>query len=173
MDYGDTLIVAFVIVLFAVMLTVFPLLLTANYMDSASQATLQTQMTNFVNEICDTGKITKEAYDKFEEHINGPNSYNIEIEVKVLDENPSKQITQGDPTKAGENVYVSYYTSQIIDQLDDKTRSGVVLLKEGDQIHISIANTNKTFAQQLASIVNVDISTIIAETTQVCTMNGI
>lgn len=47
------------------------------------------------------------------------------------------------------------------------------MLKEGDQVHISIANTNKTMAQQLASFVSTDISTIIAETTQVCTMNGI
>ena len=47
------------------------------------------------------------------------------------------------------------------------------MLKEGDQVHVSIANSNKTMAQQLASIVSADISTIIAEITQTCTMNGI
>ncbi len=174
MDFGDSLITAFVILLFSIIITIFPLLITANHLDSASQATLQTQMTDFVNQICDTGKITKDEYDKFEEIINGPNSYNIEIDVKVLDENPTKEIIQRNEQNGGnnqgENVYVTYYTSQILEQLD---KNGVLLLKEGDQVHISIVNTNKTMAQQLASPINVDISTIIAETTQVCTINGI
>lgn len=173
MDLGDSLITAFVIVLFAVLLTIFPLLMTANYMDNASQATLQTQITDFVNNICNTGKITKEDYDKFEENINGPNSYNIEIEVKVLDETPSKNITEESlNSQTGENRYVTYYTSQIMEQLDGVDSSGVLLLKEGDQVHVSVANINKTMAQQLASPVGAEISTIMAETTKVCTMNG-
>ena len=118
MDFGDSLLAAFVILLFAIMITVFPLLITANFMDSASQATLETQVADFVNEICNTGKITIANYDKFEENINGPNVYNIEIEVKVVDENPSKRITNDNSRKIGENVSVTYYTSQIIDQLD-------------------------------------------------------
>ncbi len=114
MDFGDSLITAFVILLFAIIITVFPLLITANHLDSASQATLQTQMTNFVNQICDTGKITKEAYDQFEENINGPNSYNIEIEVKVLDENPAREITEASGNISNRRkrlCYLLYFTN--------------------------------------------------------------
>lgn len=119
MDFGDSLITSFVILLFAIMITVFPLLITSNYVDSASQATLQTQLTDFINEICNTGKITQANYDKFEENINGPNVYNIEIDVKVIDENPSKKITDNNNKEIGENMYVTYYTSQILKQLDE------------------------------------------------------
>lgn len=170
MNLGDTFITIFVILLVAGMFFVFPLILTANENDSAAQVSLQTSMTNFVNEICDTGKITKESYDKFIEIITGPNTYDIKIEVKVLDENPSKKITANNPTQIGENVFVTYYTSQIVQQLDEK---GLLLLKEGDQVHISIANTNTTLAQQLSLIKGSSISTITAETTQSCMVNGI
>ena len=122
MDFGDSLITAFVILLFSVMITVFPLLITANFMDDASQATLQAQTTDFVNEICNTGKITKANFDKFEENINSPNTYNIEIDVKVLDETPNKQITMNNSNNIGENVYITYYTSQILEQLDDPNK---------------------------------------------------
>ena len=88
--------------------------------------------------------------------------------MKIQQEKLQKQV---EILAIGENVYVTYYTSQILGQLDNN--NGALTLKEGDQVHVSITNTNKTLAQQLASPVNIDISTIIAETTQVCTMNGI
>lgn len=170
MNLGDTLITIFVMLLITCIFFIFPLMITANQNDSAAQVTLQTSMTDFVNEICNTGKITRENYDKFIGVITGPNTYNIEIDVKVLDENPGKKITANNPTQKGEKVFVTYYTSQIVQQLDDK---GTLLLKEGDQVHIKITNTNTTLSQLLSLPTSNDISTIIAETTQTCTVNGI
>ncbi len=174
MNLGDTFITIFVILLVACIFFIFPLMVTANQSDSASQVSLQTYMTNFVNEICDTGKITKESYDKLIETITGPNTYQIEIEVKILDDNPSKKIIDKNPnidlTKIEKNVSVSYYTSQIVKQLDE---NGCLFLKEGDQVHISIKNDNSTLSNQLSLFSNSEISTIVAETTQTCTVNGI
>ena len=147
-------------------------MVTSNQLNNASQISLQTNLANFINEICDTGKITRESYDRFEETINGPNVYNIEIEVKVLDENPNKKTTtESTYSTIGEDVYVVYYTSQILQQLDSDEH-GTVLLKEGDQVHIYIANTNATILQQISATSRNDISTIIAEATQTCTING-
>lgn len=170
MNLGDTLITIFVMLLITCIFFIFPLMMTANQNDIAAQVTLQTSMTDFVNEICNTGKLTKENYDKFIEIITGPNTYNIEIDIKVLDENPSKKVTETYPTQIGEKVFITYYTSQIVQQLDEKK---TLLLKEGDQVHISITNTNTTLLQQLSLIKSNSISTIIAETTQTCTVNGI
>jgi len=170
MNLGDTFITIFVMILITSVLFIFPLMIISNQVDSASEVCLQNYMTDFVNEVCNTGKLTKDNYNKLIEKITGPNTYNIEIEIKILDENPNRKITQAEPTKIGEDVYVSYYTSQIVNQLDN---NGRILLKEGDQVHVYIANTNTTLSQQLASysIIN-NMSNIIAETTQVCTMNG-
>lgn len=172
MNFGDTLVTVFIMVLCTCIFFIFPLMLTANESDIASQVSLQTSMTDFVNEICDTGKITKENYDKFIQKITGPNTYNIEIEIKILDENPSKKITSDIPTQTGENVFISYYTSQVIQQLDDTEKGNCLLLKEGDQIHVSISNTNSTLSQQLSIPLSSDISMIVAETVQTCTVNG-
>lgn len=169
MNFGDTFTTIFVMILVTSILFIFPLMIISNQVDSASQVSLQTYMTDFVNEICNTGKLTKNDYDKLIETITGPNTYNIEIEIKVLDENPSKKITELNNTQIGDNAYVVYYTSQIVSQLDT---NGRILLKEGDQVHVYIANTNTTMSQQLSSSTVSDISTIIAETTQTCTVNG-
>ena len=170
MNLGDTYTTIFVMILITSILFIFPLMMISNEVDSASQVFIQTHMTDFVNEICNTGKLTKNSYDKFIETITGPNTYNIEIEIKVLDENPSKKTTELNPTQKGENANVVYYTSQIVEQLD---KNGAILLKEGDQVHVYVANTNTTMLQQLSFSKISDISTIIAETTQTCIINGI
>ena len=94
--------------------------------------------------------------------------------MKILDDNPSKKIIDKNPnidlTKIEKNVSVSYYTSQIVKQLDE---NGCLFLKEGDQVHISIKNDNSTLSNQLSLFSNSEISTIVAETTQTCTVNGI
>ena len=116
-------------------------------------------------------KITQENYDSYVSTLaTTGNTYDIELEVKVLDENPNKKVTVNNPTQIGENVFVTYYTSQIVQQLD---KEGCLLLKEGDQVHVSIANTNVTLAQQLSLSKGSGIATIIAETTQSCLINGV
>ena len=112
---GDTLITIIAIALAAVLMFIFPLMTMSDRADDVSGLTVKTATTEFVDDIRTTGKLTMDKYSKFEETISATgNTYDIEMEVKVLDENPGKKTTQVATTKIGENVYYSMYTSQII-----------------------------------------------------------
>ena len=74
------------------------------------------------------------------------NSFDVEMEAKILDENSRKKTQQASSSKVGENNYYSEYTSQIESVLKDQ---GVYLLKEGDIVSVSVKNTNKTISQML------------------------
>ena len=70
----------------------------------------------------------------------------INIEVKVLDENPSRRATQISDTDLGKKVYYSVFNSQIEDTLN---KNKEYYLKEGDIVTVSVKNINQTIAQQL------------------------
>lgn len=143
----DTLTTVIAIALSAVLMFVFPLMTMSDRTDDISQLTVETATTEFVDNIRTTGKITPDGYDKFQQNIGSTgNTYNVELQVKVLDENPGKKVTQTQVDKIGENVYYSVYTSQIEQVLNSgKTYT----LKEGDLVSVSVKNTNQTLAQQL------------------------
>lgn len=161
---NDTLITVIAIALAAVLMFVFPLMTMSDRTDDVSQLTVETATTEFVDEIRTTGKITPDKYSKFLENIGSTgNTYNVEMEVKVKDENPGKKTTQTAKDKIGENVYYSVYTSQIEEVLEnDKAYN----LKEGDIVSVSVKNTNQTLAQQLKNffytVVGNDTYTIAA-----------
>ena len=172
---GDSLITIIAIALAAVLMFVFPLMTMSDRTDDVSQLTVKTATTEFVDDVRTTGKLTMDKYSKFIESISATgNSYDVEMELKVLDENPGKKTTQAEPNKIGENVYYSMYTSQILDELQNKkTRS----LKEGDIFSASVKNTNSTLSQQLKnffySVTGNDTYTIAAEHAGMVTANGI
>ncbi len=172
---GDTLMTVVAIALAAVLMFVFPLMTMSDRTDDVSQLTVKTATTEFVDDVRTTGKLTMDKYSKFIESISATgNSYDVEMELKVLDENPGKKTTQAEPNKIGENVYYSMYTSQILDELQNKkTRS----LKEGDIFSASVKNTNSTLSQQLKnffySVTGNDTYTIAAEHAGMVTANGI
>lgn len=144
---SDTLITVIAIALAAVLMFVFPLMTMADRTDDVSQLTVETATTEFVDEARTTGKITDDNYNKFLENIGSTgNTYDVEMEIQVLDENPGKKTTQTNIDKIGENVYYSVYTSQILEVLESK---GVYSLKEGDILSVSVKNTNQTLSQQL------------------------
>ena len=144
---SDTLITVIAIGLAAVLMFVFPLITMADRTDDVSQLTVETATTEFVDEARTTGKITRDNYYKFLENIGSTgNTYDVEMEVQVLDENPGKKTTQTNKDKIGENVYYSVYTSQILETLESKK---VYSLKEGDILSVSVKNTNQTLSQQL------------------------
>lgn len=161
---NDTLITVIAIALAAILMFVFPLMTMSDRTDDVSQLTVETATTEFVDEIRTTGKITPDKYSKFLENIGSTgNTYNVEMEVKVKDENPGKKTTQTAKDKIGENVYYSVYTSQIEEVLEsNKTYN----LKEGDIVSVSVKNTNQTLAQQLKNffytVVGNDTYTIAA-----------
>lgn len=173
---GDTLITIIAIGLAAVLMFVFPLMTMADRTDDASQLSVQTATTEFVDDIRTTGKLTMDKYSKFVENISSTgNSFDVEMELKVLDENPGKKTTQANATKIGENVYYSKYTSQLLDELSTSGKK-TLSLKEGDIFSVSVKNTNSTISQQLKNffytVAGNDTYTITAEHAGIVTSNG-
>src|SRR5699024_2917526 len=119
--------------------------------DDVSQLAVETATTEFVDDVRTTGKLSMDKYSNFVETISATgNTYEVQMEVQVLDENPGKKTTQAESTKIGENVYYTMYTSQILDTINPS--SGVtqtLALKEGDIFSASVRNTNSTLSQQL------------------------
>lgn len=144
---SDTFITVIAIMLTAVLMLVLPVMTMADRVDTVSKTDIETKTSDFVNEIRTTGKLTSEKYSKFIEEITSTgNTYDVEMEFKILDENPGKKTTQTAKDKIGENVYYSVFTSQINEALSD---SAVYNLKEGDIITVTVKNTNLTLSQSL------------------------
>ena len=171
---SDTLITVIAIALAAVLMFVFPLMTMSDRTDDVSQLAVETATTDFVDEVRTTGKITPDKYSKFIENIGSTgNTYNVEMQVQVLDENPGKKTTQSQKDKIGENVYYSVYTSQIEDILNSNKNYN---LKEGDLFSVNVKNTNQTLAQQLKNffytLVGNDTYTIAASHGGMVTATG-
>lgn len=152
---GDTLITVIAIFLAAVLMFVFPLMSISDRNDDISQLAVQTETVEFVDNVRTTGKLTTANYDAFVKKIAATgNSYDVDIEIKRLDENPGKKSAQTATDKIGENIYYSEYTSQIMEKLEQSEENlgegkGRINLKEGDMITVSVKNTNTTIAQTL------------------------
>ena len=167
----DTLITVVVIVLAATLMFVFPLMTMSNRADDVSQLSVQSLTTQFVDDVRTTGKITSDKYNKFVENIHSTgNTYDVEIEVKVRDENPGKKTTQANSKKIGEDVYYSIYTTQIENTLKNNNAYN---LKEGDIVSVSVKNTNTTMSQQLSGGTSTGLTgTIAGEASGIVTANG-
>ena len=138
---SDTLITVVAIALAAVLMFVFPLMTMSDRTDDVSQLSVETATTEFVDDVRTTGKLSLDKYSKFVENIQATgNSYDVEMEVKTLDENPGKKTTQADATKIGENVYKYYEYIQFkrayfdCASLDGKGNSGVTYDKDTGRI---------------------------------------
>ena len=175
---GDTLITVIAIVLAAVLMFVFPLMTMSDRTDDISQLSVETATTDFVDDVRTTGKLTMDKYSSFVEQLSATgNSYDVEMQVQVLDENPGKKTTQAEATKIGENVYYTMYTSQIMDVINPSSgKTKTLALKEGDMFSTSVKNTNSTLSQQLKnffySVTGNDTYTIAAEHAGIVTANG-
>ena len=144
---GDSIITIVAIFVATILMFVFPMLAVAERTDDISQVTVQTATVDFVENIRATGKMQESDYDAYIQKLSSTgNSYDVEIERQVLDENPSKKVTWAKSKKIGENVYYSEYTSQILDDLE---KYGVKNFKEGDIISVKVKNTNTTLSQML------------------------
>lgn len=171
---NDTLITVVAIGLAAVLMFVFPLMTMADRNDDVSQLAVETATNEFVDKVRSTGKITQTGYDEFLETITATgNTYNVEMEVQVKDENLGKKTSQVTRDKIGENVYYSVYTSQIEESM---VENGSYLCKEGDIVSVKVTNTNQTIGQQLKNffytVTGNDSYTIAAEHAGVVTANG-
>ena len=145
---SDTFITIIVIVVVALVMFAFPLITTANQNDKITQSSVQAIVSDFVNNAAKEGKITTENYDNFIQRLYATgNTYNIDLEVQVLDDNPGKKGTNIDTI--GENIYYSVYTNTIQNELETKN---VYLLKQGDYVKARVQNTNVTFGTQLKNL---------------------
>ena len=175
---SDTLITVIAIVLAAVLMLIFPLMTMADRTDDVSQLSVETATADFVDTIRTTGRITPDNYNTFMQNITATgNTYDVEIEVKVLDENPGKKTEQAQSKVIGENVYYSIYTSQILDVIDPDTGTPQNYnLKEGDIVSVKVKNTNLTLAQQLKNffytVTGNDTYTIAAESAGMVNATG-
>lgn len=144
---SDTLITVVVIVVAASLIFVVPLVTMADRIDTTSQSQIESIVADFVDEIRSTGKITQEKYNKFLEELGSYGyTFDVEMEVKKIDENPGKKTSQTAKDKIGENVYYSEYTSQIEEYL---RANGVKELDKGSIVSVTVKNTDLTFAQQM------------------------
>ena len=163
---SDTLITVVAILLAVVLLVVIPLQVTSQRVDTMSKLDVDTLTSNFVDKIRTVGGLTKDDYNNFTQTLTATgNTYDVNMEFKILDENPGKKTTQTVRDKIGENVYYSVYTSQIEQGIED-SKDNKYSLKEGDIVSVTVRNTNLTIGQQLKNfaykIVGNDTYTISA-----------
>lgn len=171
---GDSLITIIAIFLAAILMFVFPLMAMSERTDDVSQLAVQTATTDFVDNVRTTGKLTSEDYDKYLQTITSTgNSFDVDIEVQILDENPGVKTTQAEMTKIGENLYYNLYTSQVEEKLNN---NGKITLKEGDMVSVTVRNTNQTISQQLKNffyqLAGNDTYQIAAQNAGIVSVNG-
>lgn len=145
---SDSLITIIAIFLAAILMFVFPLMSMSERTDDISALAVQTATTEFVNKVGTTGKLTAEEYDKYISTLAATgNTYDIEMQIQHLDENPGVKVTQDEITKIGESLYYTEYTSQIVEKLNSSNKR--IPLKEGDMFSVVAKNTNRTIADML------------------------
>ncbi len=172
---GDTVMTIVAIFLAAILMFVFPLMSISERTDDIAQLRVQTATVEYVDDVRTTGRVSRDEYESYLQTLASTgNTYDVDMEVKVLDENPGKKTSQTEQTKIGENIYYSMYTSQIEDEWN--SRNGVMKLKEGDMVVVTVKNTNTTIAQMLKnflySITGNETYKISAQHTGVVMTNG-
>lgn len=172
MDDTITLIVA--IGIGVIIILGLPLIATADRTDDVSQLAVQTEVTKFVDTVRTTGKLTMDDYDKMYQAIASTgNSFDVELVASILDENIGIKPAQAEMTKIGENLYYVEYTTQILDELNDKNKKA---FKEGDMFAVTVKNTNKTISQLLKGffyrLSGDDTYQIAAQKSGIVTVNG-
>lgn len=146
---SETLVTVVAIFTAAVLMFVFPMMALSERNDDIAQLSVQTATSEFVDNVRSSGVVLESQYSNYIQTLNATgNTFDIELEIKILDENLSSKVGQAASIKIGENVYYSVYTSQIEDVLNSK---GKYILKEGDIISVTAKNTNTTISEMLRS----------------------
>ncbi len=149
---SDTLITIIAIFLAAILMFIFPLMSISERNDDIAQSVVQTATSEFVDTISTVGAIKPSDYEAFTGKLAATgNTYDVEIEVQHLDENPGKKSTSTSGSLIGENITYSTFTSEILSTMysDDGTQNYV--LKKGDNVIVTVKNTNQTLAATLRS----------------------
>lgn len=142
---SNTFITIIAVIAVALVMFVFPVMATANQNDAITQTSVQAIVSDFVNTAAKEGKITNSNYDALIQKLYATgNTYNVELEVQHLDDNPGNKGSQIDVI--GENIYYSVYTNTIESGIQQK---GAYQLNKGDYVKAKVENTNVTFGTQM------------------------
>lgn len=176
----DTLMEIIGIFLAVLIMFIFPIVALASQHDEIAQTTVETAVADFVNTAAEKGKITQSDYDTLIQKIRATgNSFDVQIEVQVLDDNPERKSVTKNKTVKGENLYYSVYTENITGKILEKIqndKSAEYNLKKDDYIVVTVKNTNRTMGTEFKnffySIVGKDVSTIGASSAALVTSSG-
>ncbi len=182
-NMDETMISIIAIVVSSIIMFISPLVLIADRADDISQLSVQTSTAEFVNEVITSGKITSDSYQRFVTSLQSSgNTYEIDMEVKILDETTAKVVTQAHPDQIGNNSYYSLFTSQIEDKIGISSQNttnnitGKFILKQGDIISVTVKNNSKTLSQVLKSFyynsTTGDLHIIAASSSGTINING-
>lgn len=171
---SDTLITIIAIFLAAVLMFVVPLMAVANNQEDVSQLSVQTAVQEFVDQAATKGVITLTDYDRLTQKLAATgNTYDIQLEVQHLDENPGKKVSTTSSNLIGENIRYSTFTDDILAVCDE---NGKYPLKKGDNVIATVKNTNVNIAQAIRNfaykLVRKDTSQIGASAAAMVTANG-
>ncbi|MBQ3145320.1 MAG: hypothetical protein IJB90_01880 [Clostridia bacterium] len=146
---SDSLMMVIAIFVAVILMFIFPLLSLSERSDDISQSVVQAATSEFVDKVSISGQIKASDYEAFAAEIGATgNTYDIEIEVQHLDENLGKKSVVTSGSLIGENVRYSTFTSEIIGSMYNNANRAYAL-KKGDNIIVTVKNTNKTMAQML------------------------
>lgn len=154
----DTTISIIGIFISAIIMFIVPLILISDRADDIAQLTAQTATANFVDNVIKSGKITNDDYADFRSMlITTGNTYDVDLELKILDTNSSKINTKVSSGEIGQNTYYSIFTSQIEEKLAKEYKepsydSGAIILKEGDSFSVTVKNKSLTLSQSLKNV---------------------
>ena len=82
------------IIIAAIIMFIVPLVMIADRNDDISQLLVETYTAEFVDDIIKTGEITNEDYEQYLISLGtSGNTYEVSIELKILDENPARRHT--------------------------------------------------------------------------------
>lgn len=122
---SDSLITIVAIFLAAILMFIFPLMSIAERSDDIAELTVQSAVTEFVDTARSTGKITIEDYNRMLNKIQATgNTYDVEIEVKVLDENVGKKSawTQGQVIRRKHLLFSIYFSNNELHTINYRRR---------------------------------------------------
>jgi len=143
---SDTLMAIVGIVLAVITMFIFPLMQVGGTTDELSQTITQVAVANFVNRVSAQGKITEFDYNTLITDLYSTgNSYEIQMEVKILDDNARRVSLAQEKSELGEYKYYSVYTNEILSKIESDKE---YILKNDDYIIVTVKNTNITLGTQ-------------------------
>lgn len=170
----DTLMALIGIILAILIMFIFPVMAVASQHDEIAQTVVETAVTEFVTNIAEKGRVTEFDYNELMQRISATgNTYDVQIEVQLLDDNPERKTVTTDKNIKGENLYYSVYTENITEKILEKKEYA---LKKDDYVVVTVKNNNITIGTQfknfLYSIVGKDVHTIGASSAAIVMNSG-